>query len=126
VPDTDNTTTPEEHARVTFAAFDAKDIAGLATLATDDVRLQIGNSPVVDGKAAFAQSLQEFVGSVAGFGHTITSVWSDREALIAELDVRYTRLDGRELTLPCCNVFRLRDGRVADYRVYMDIAPVHE
>jgi hypothetical protein len=28
--------------------------------------------------------------------------------------------------LPCCNVFRLRDGFVADYRVYMDINPVYE
>jgi ketosteroid isomerase-like protein len=37
----------------------------------------------------------------------------------------YTRLDGAELTLPCCNVFRVRDGAVADYRVYMDIAPVY-
>jgi hypothetical protein len=44
-------------------------------------------------------------------------VWSDRDALIAELEVDYTRLDGRELTLACCTVFRLRDGLVADYRV---------
>jgi hypothetical protein len=33
-------------------------------------------------------------------------------------------LDGAEPRLPCCNVFRLRDGLVADYRVYMDISPV--
>jgi ketosteroid isomerase-like protein len=126
VPETDKALTPEERARAIFGAFDAKDISGLAALATDDVRLQIGNSPVVDGKAAFAQSIEEFVGSVAGFGHTITSVWSDRDALIAELEVHYTRLDGRQLTLPCCNVLRLRDGLVADYRVYMDINPVYE
>jgi hypothetical protein len=30
------------------------------------------------------------------------------------------------IALPCCKVFRLRDGLVADYRVYMDIAPVYE
>ena len=52
-------------------------------------------------------------------------MWSDREALIAELEVQYTRLDGIELTLPVCNVFRLRDGSVVDYRVYMDITPVY-
>jgi len=126
VPGTDKALTPEERTRAIFGAFDAKDISGLAALATDDVRLQIGNAPVVDGKAAFAQSLEEFVRSVAGFSHTITSVWSDRDALIAELEVHYTRLDGRQLTLPCCNVFRLRDGLVADYRVYMDISPVYE
>ena len=50
---------------------------------------------------------------------------SDREALVAELEVHYTRLDGGEVTLPVCNVFRLRDGSVVDYRSYMDIAPVY-
>jgi len=52
-------------------------------------------------------------------------VWSDGDAVIAELKVHYGRLDGSELTLPCCNVFRMRDGAVADHRVYMDITPVY-
>ena len=45
--------------------------------------------------------------------------------MIAELEVRYTRLDGAEKTLPVCNVFRLREGAIANYRVYMDITPVY-
>jgi hypothetical protein len=45
--------------------------------------------------------------------------------VIAELDVHYQRLDGRRVTLPCCNVFRVRDGLVSDYRVYLDIGPVY-
>jgi ketosteroid isomerase-like protein len=71
------------------------------------------------------EALSAFLVSVAGFRHTVTNVWSDLDAVIAELKVHYTRLDGTELTLPCCNVFRLRDGLVADYRVYMDITPVY-
>ena len=47
------------------------------------------------------------------------------DALIAEFDVHYTRLDGREVTLPCCNVFRLRDGLVSEYRSYIDANPVY-
>jgi ketosteroid isomerase-like protein len=64
-------------------------------------------------------------GQIAGFRHTVTNVWSEVDAVITELKVHYTRLDGIELTLPCCNVFRIRDGAVADYRVYMDIDPVY-
>ena len=116
---------PLHHAQAIFAAFDAKDIAALAELVTDDVRLQLGNAAVVEGKAEFVEALQAFVASVAGFRHTVTNVWSDLDAVIAELKVHYTSLDGTELTLPCCNVFRLRDGAVADYRVYMDITPVY-
>jgi 6-methylsalicylate decarboxylase len=116
---------PVGRAHAIFAAFDAKDIAGLAAMMTDDVRLQLGNADPVEGKSAFVEALQTFFASVARFRHVVTNVWSDRDALIAELEVHYTRLDGAELTLPVCNVFRLRDGSVADYRVYMDIAPVY-
>jgi ketosteroid isomerase-like protein len=45
--------------------------------------------------------------------------------LIAELEVHYIRLDGREVSVPCCNVFRLRNGSVADYRTYIDVTPVY-
>jgi limonene-1,2-epoxide hydrolase len=116
---------PLHHAYAIFAAFDAKDFEAPARWVTEDVRLQIGNAPAVIGKARFVEALHAFFASVASLRHTITSVWSDADAVIAELRVQYTRLDGVELTLPCCNVFRVRDGAVADYRVYMDITPVY-
>ncbi len=55
----------------------------------------------------------------------VSALCSDGDALIAEFDVHYTRLDGGEVTLPCCNVFRLRDGLVAEYRSYIDATPVY-
>ena len=63
------------------------------------------------------------MGSVAGFRHEVRNVWDDGDALITELDVHYTRLDGREVTVPCCNVFVLRQGSVAEYRSYIDATP---
>ena len=122
---TPSTQRPLHHAQAIFAAFDAKDIDALAGLMTDDVRLQIGNADVVNGKARFVEALQAFFGSLPSFSHPVPHVWSDLDAVITELNVHYTRLDGTEVTLPCCNVFRIRDGAVADYRVYMDIAPVY-
>jgi ketosteroid isomerase-like protein len=116
---------PAEHVRAIFAAFDAKDVSALAAFMTDDVRLRLGNAEMVTGKPAFVEAVSAFFGSVAGFRHHLVDVWSDGEALIAELDVQYTRLDGREVTVPCCNVFRLRDGAVADYRTYIDATPVY-
>jgi ketosteroid isomerase-like protein len=116
---------PEEQVREVFAALDAKDVPALAALMTDDVRLRLGNVDVVKGKSEFVEASHAFNKSVAGVRHNVINVWSDGDALIVELEVDYTRLDGGELTLPCCNVFRLRDGSVADYRVYIDITPVY-
>jgi hypothetical protein len=39
-------------------------------------------------------------------------------------DVQYRRLAGRELNLPCCNVFRVTGGLLRDYRIYVDVNPV--
>jgi ketosteroid isomerase-like protein len=116
---------PGEHVRRMFATFDAKDVPALAAFMTDDVRLRLGNAEMVEGKPAFVAAVDAFLASVSGFRHEVLNVWSDGEALIAEFDVHYTRLDGREVTVPCCNVFRLRDGLVAEYRSYIDATPVY-
>jgi ketosteroid isomerase-like protein len=117
--------TPSDHIRTMFATFDAKDVSALAAYMNDDVRLRLGNAEPVQGKSAFVEAVSAFVASVAGFRHEVLNVWSDGDALIAEFDVHYTRLDGGEVTLPCCNVFCLWEGLVAEYRSYIDAAPVY-
>jgi ketosteroid isomerase-like protein len=116
---------PTERALEIFAAFEGQHIDRLSDLVTDDVRLQLGNEEPLFGKEAFEQAVQTFLDSVVAFHHDVLSVWHDRDALIVEVEVRYTRLDGREVVLPCCNVFRLRAGLIFDYRTYMDINPVY-
>jgi ketosteroid isomerase-like protein len=117
--------TPRDQIRTMFATFDAKDVSALAALMTDDVRLRLGNADPLRGKPAFVEAVNAFVASVARFRHEVLNVWSDGDALIAEFDVHYTRLDGGAVTLPCCNVFRLRDALVAEYRSYIDATPVY-
>ena len=118
-------TTSFENIREMFAAFDRNDIPALTTYVTDDVRLQLMNTDPVHGQPAFAAAVSAFHKSVAGIRHEILDLWSDGEVVIAELSVHYLRLDGHAVTLPCCNVFRLQDGRIADYRSYMDPTPVY-
>jgi ketosteroid isomerase-like protein len=117
--------TPTDYIRRMFATFDANDVSALTGFVTDEVRLRLGNAEPVQGKSAFVEAVNSFVASVAGFRHEVLNVWSDGEALIAEFDVHYTRLDGGEVTLPCCNVFRVRDGLVWEYRSYIDATPVY-
>lgn len=116
---------PENQVRTIFSSFDAHDVDRLTALVADDVHLRLGNAPAADGKPAFVEAVDAFIGSVASFRHDIVHVWSDRDALIAELEVHYVRHDGGEVTLPCCNTFRLRDGLIIEYRSYIDINPVY-
>jgi ketosteroid isomerase-like protein len=116
---------PADQVRPIFEAFDAKDVSAFASFVTDDVRLRLGNAEPVEGKSAFVEAVNAFLGSVAAFRHEIIDVWRDGDVLVTELAVHYTRLDGGQVTLPCCNVFRERDGSVAEYRSYIDITPVY-
>jgi limonene-1,2-epoxide hydrolase len=108
-----------------FAAFDANDVKSLDRLITDDIQLRLGNAPTVHGKAAFFDALNTLFSSIGGVEHEILNVYRDGAVAIVEYDVHYTRLDGKIVTLPCCNVFRLPDGLIAEYRSYIDATPVY-
>ena len=120
-----NLVSPSARARAIFAAFDAKDVSTLAAHMTDDVRMGLGNAETVEGKTAFVNAVNAFLASVGGFRHQIIDVWSDGDTLVTELEVHYTRLDGQQVTVPCRNVFQLRDGLVSGYPSSIDATPVY-
>ena len=108
-----------------FQSFDAQDVGKLAEFMTEDVQLRLGNAPLISGRTAFVEAVRGFLDSVAGVHHEILHVYADGDVAVVEFDVHYTRSDGRSVVLPCCNVFRLRDGLISEYRSYMDAAPVY-
>jgi ketosteroid isomerase-like protein len=116
---------PEDQVREVFAALDALDVPAMAALVSDDVRMRFGNGDLVEGREAFVQAGEAFAASIAGIRHEVHTLRVVDDAVIAEMDVHYKRLDGGELTLPCCNTFRVRDGLIVDYRIYMDITPLY-
>ncbi len=116
---------PEKTIRELFATTDAKDVEANAAYLTDDIELRFGNNEPVVGKAACIAMSKEFFASLSSLRHEIQSVWTvEDDVVITEMTVHYERLDGQRLSLPCANIFRLRDGLVADYRIFMDINPV--
>jgi ketosteroid isomerase-like protein len=118
-------TAVSDRLRKVFATFDAKDVSTLAGFMTDDVAFRLGNAEVIRGRPAFVDAVNAFLSSIAGVRHEILTVYTDDDAAIVEFDVHYTRHDGGVVTVPCCNVFRLRDGLIAEYRSYIDAAPVY-
>jgi ketosteroid isomerase-like protein len=108
-----------------FAAIDSLEPAAPLEHITDDVVFRLGSDDPVLGKAAYADAGAQFFNAVAGIHHDVLSIWEpEADVVVTEMDVTYTRLDGSTVTLPCSNIFRLRDGLIAIYKIYMDIAPV--
>jgi ketosteroid isomerase-like protein len=117
--------TAEARIRDLFATTDAQDVEANAQHVTDDVVLRFGNDAPVVGKDAYMEMSRNFHASLAGLRHEILSLWTvDENTVITEMTVHYERLNGQKLSLPCANVFRLRDGLVHEYQIFMDISPV--
>ena len=109
--------------------MDAGDASRALDLMTEDVGFRFGSAEPTVGRAPIADNAIAMAAVVASLSHELRTVWTvdqPEPAVICEMAVTYRRHDGSELTLPCLNVFRLRDGRIADYRIYMDVHPVFD
>ena len=110
-----------------FATMDVGDVDAMVAHMTDDVSTQFGNQPEVSGKTAFRELFKQVGQAISGLHHEVLDLWhavEDFDRGVVRLNVSYQLLDGSTVTLPCCNVFRMRGDLVCEYRVYMDIGPV--
>jgi ketosteroid isomerase-like protein len=121
----DTTLAVGDLVRILIRAVDAGDQNAIATLTATDVHFRFGNADPTDTQSELLAAAQSFRDAIADLHHTILDLWEVGDGMVVALmDVHYRRLDGRELTLPCCNIFRVHNGLVDDYRIYMDVNPV--
>jgi ketosteroid isomerase-like protein len=122
---TDASTTNTELVRTLIRAVDNADLTTIAALTAKDVHFRFGNSEPTNTQTEFLAAAQSFRDAIKDLHHTFVDMWEVGEGtVVATMDVTYRRIDGRKLTLPCCNIFRVRDGLVHSYLIYMDVNPV--
>ena len=86
-----------------FAAIDRKDSTVFVGYLTDDAVFRFGSAPAVRGRDAIREAVDGFF----------------------EGEVTYTRLDGTSVTLPFADVFEYEGDQIAEYKIYIDIAPLY-
>jgi len=110
--------------RALFEAIDRRDPEAFASFLTEDGTFRFGSQPEVRGRAAVTEAVRGFFSTISGLSHQLARQWSGDDAVVVEGHVTYTRLDGSRVTLPFADVLETRDGKVGDYRIYIDIAPL--
>lgn len=114
----------KELAQAVFGRVDAMKPEAFAELLTEDGSFTFGNFPAAVGREAAARAVGAFFAGIDGISHEIEEVWESGDTVIVKLGVTYDRKDGQSVTLPCANIWTCRDGKIADYRIYMDVNPV--
>lgn len=108
-----------------FADIDRMDADAWARYLAPDAVMRFGNGDPVHGRDACRDALAAFYGQIAGLRHHLIDSWEHGDATIVEANVTYTRTDGGEVTVPVVTIYRTNGNHlIADYRVYIDLAPV--
>jgi ketosteroid isomerase-like protein len=107
------------------ADIDSMDAKSFASNLSEDCVLRYANSDEVRGREAIEQAIAGFYGTIGGLRHQVRNEWSVGDTTILQFDVTYTRLDGREVTVPAVSIVRSGDDLIDEYRIYVDLAPVY-
>ena len=118
--------TTRPHTRNLFAVVDAMDVATVASLFAEDGRVVFGNGQPLVGIEEIRTGTTAFFDTIAGQHHEVVTEWSFLDDTIVELKVTYNRKDGQHVTIPVVTIFHTdAAGKIDDYRVYFDPAPIY-
>ncbi len=105
-----------------FAAIDARDAQAFADFLSPDVTFTFANAPTLYGREQAQAAVSGFFASLAGLHHALAEHWQSGDSLSMHGMVTYTRHDGSQLCVPFANIFKLRDGLIAEYRIFGDFS----
>jgi ketosteroid isomerase-like protein len=118
--------TTRPHTRNLFAVHDAMDAATIASLFAEDGRIVFGNGQPLVGVDEIRTGATAFFATIAGPHHEVVNEWNVFDDTIIELKVTYDRKDGQQVSIPCVTIFHTdAAGKIDDYRVYFDVAPIY-
>lgn len=109
-----------------FAAIDAKDADAFVGFLTEDAFFRFGSAPAVTGRDAIRAAVDGFFGTIAGCAHDVQNTLSDCSTLVCEGEVTYRRHNDTEVTLPFTDVFEYDGDLISQYKIYIDISPLHD
>lgn len=107
-----------------FADIDTMDPDRFAAHLAPDAVMRFGNAEPIRGRDAIRDAWAGFCATIAGVAHAVVEQWRTDTATIVESNVTYTRQDGGTVTVPVVTIYREDGGLIADYRIFIDLAPL--
>ena len=103
-----------------FHALDTFDAKAFAGFLTDNAVFVFGNAAPVKGRSTIQEAVATFFTSIQAIRHDLLETWTLPETVICRGVVTYTRHSGSQLSVPFANVFKLQNGLIQDYLIYVD------
>ena len=116
----------DDVVRRVFQSVDSFDPDEFARLLAENATLVFGNAEPLVGRGAIVAGLRAFFSTIGGLRHRIVRNWQVDADIVAETEVTYRRLDGKDVSVVAVSIWHTRDdGLISDYRIFVDLAPVY-
>ena len=107
-----------------FDDIDSMEPDRFAAHLAEDATMRFGNAPPIEGRQACRDAWAEFCAGIDGVSHELVETFRQGDATAVESFVTYTRKDGGRVRVPVATIYRERGGEIADYRIFIDLAPL--
>lgn len=107
-----------------LAALDAEGVPGLFPYMHEDVEFRFGSFPAGRGRETFDETWRAISTHITSISHELLDVWDSGDSAVCRGNVTYELTDGGTVTVPFANVFYLREGKIAEYLIYVDASAV--
>ncbi len=103
----------------------AEDWAKVKTYLTDDIYYKVGSGEPRYGRQEVVDFFADtFKTTAVFFGHKVRKIWQEQDIISLEMDAYYKLVpSGRQVTISCCDIYRMRGNKVSEWRVYADMSP---
>jgi ketosteroid isomerase-like protein len=112
-----------ELTKKAFAAVEANDVDQYVSLFADDAIYKIANYPPVTGPEGIREFAKPVMQMFKTVTHDIKGMWEFGDTIICEMDVTYTRNDGKVTIVPCLDVINFEKGKVKKLQAFIDASP---
>jgi limonene-1,2-epoxide hydrolase len=107
-----------------FATADRLNLDEWIAYFVEDARFQFGNTKPITGHDAILATMAQFFSSIKAMHHDFDGMYQQDNIVIAEANVKFTRLDDKVIHIPAATIFRMQGDLVQDFRLYMDATPI--
>jgi ketosteroid isomerase-like protein len=109
----------EQFLREFNEAWTREDVDAILAAVTEDIEFRMAGEKGVNGKPAFAEMLRKMVGGGGAMTLSIHNIIIDGDRAAVDGDIRMTDKNGQPKSYLFCDVYGLRDGKIATTTAYV-------
>lgn len=104
--------------------IDAKDAKKFSEYIAENGEFRFGNAESVFGRKPIEDYVAAFFEMIGSSAHEVLNFWENKEGIVWEGRVTYTRLDGKVVPVNFTNIFYMKGDLVERYLIFIDNTPL--